>query len=239
MPNKYGWFMTTKDVITLQNYIEMSQGRTGSHSVNEKLVTNKDWILDYKINREQHYVEVTQWNGCEEKIYFQSGEEKEMQEKLDQIQKEQFDKMVEAIDKCVSKSMSDDLNILFLGLAAFLTPASLGLGLFFFGSSFLSLPFKHLKLERNLKLVGWIIDNKKDADSVIHRDVDSKRKTDLSKLTPYIDYSVYPDDAPYSEEMYNNGINLNNIPELSTKQLQKLKKKTISFQERKNNCGEE
>ena len=82
-------------------------------------------------------------------------------------------------------------------------------------------------------MIGWIIDNKKDADSVIHRDVDSKRKTDLSQLTPVVDYSVYPDDAPYAEEMYNNGINLNNISELSTKQLQKLKKKTMSFQEDK------
>ena len=215
----------------MQNYIEMSQGRTGIHNVNEKMVTNEDWIRDYKINREQHYVEITQWNGQEKKIYFGDGEDKEMQEKMDQIQKEQFDKMMEAIDKCGSMSMGDNFGVVFLTFAAFTLVASYKVSIFFICSSFLCLPHKYFKLSKDLNLIGWIIDNKKDVDSVIHRDVDSKRKIDLSQLTPYIDYSVYPDDAPYSEEMYNNGINLNNISELSTKQLKKLKKKTLSFQE--------
>ncbi len=218
----------------MQNYIEMSQRRTGSHTVDEKKVTNKDWIRDYKINREQHYVEITQWNGQEKKISFRSGEDKEMQEKLDQTQKEQFDKMVEAIEKCGNMSMIDNPCDMILVLAFFMSAASYKFSIFLLCSSFLCLPHKYLKLERDLALIGWIIDNKKDVDSIIHRDVDSKRKTDLSQLIPVVDYSAYPSDVLYSEEMYNEGINLNNISELNTKQLRKLKKKTISFQKEEN-----
>ena len=222
----------------MQNYIEMSQGKTGSHYVDEKKVTDKNWILNYKINREQHFAEITKWNGRTNKVYFRRGKDKDMQEKLDRIQKEQFDKMVEAIEKCVKVSVGENviINLGLLGAGVITLPASLSVGGFFASFTLFNWPLRSVKLKRDLHLIGWIIDNKKDVDSVIHRDVDSKRKIDLSQLTPYIDYSVYPDDAPYSEEMYNNGINLNNITELSTKQLQKLKKKTISFQERKNNC---
>ncbi len=223
----------------MQKYIEMNQDSEGNNTINEKGITNKKWILDYKINREQHFVEITQWNGRTKKIYFRSGGDKDIQQTLDKMQKDQFDKMVEAIEKDLKVEITNEtfLNLVFLGLGVAAAPVSLLAGGFFASFTLVSLPSAHLKLKlkRDLHLIGWIIDNKKDADSVIHRDVDSKRKTDLSQLTPVVDYSVYPDDAPYSEEMYNNGINLNNISELSTKQLQKLKKKTMSFQEKKRN----
>lgn len=220
----------------MQKYIEMNQDR--NHAVTEKGVTNKNWILDYKINREHHYVEITQWNGREKKIYFHRGQDKVMQETLDKMQKDQFDKMVEAMEKDLKVSITNDafLNLACLGLGVAAASVSLLAGGFFASFTLLSLPsLEKLKLKRDLHLIGWIIDNKKDVDRVIHHDVDSKRKVDLSQLTPFIDYSVYPNNVPYSEEMYNNGINLNNISELSNRELQKLKRKTMSFQEKKRN----
>ena len=82
--------LDNKGCDNMQNYIAMNRDIEGNNTIDEKSITNKKWILDYKINREQHYVEITQWNGRTKKIYFRSGGDKDIQQTLDKMQKEQF-----------------------------------------------------------------------------------------------------------------------------------------------------
>ena len=86
-----------------------------------------------------------------------------------------------------------------------------------------------LMLKRELKLVSWINDNK---DKV--NEVDSKRETSSNTNTLNMITPKYPTDlVPYSESMYEEGISLNNIDELTNKQLRGLKRKVLRKERRK------
>lgn len=85
-------------------------------------------------------------------------------------------------------------------------------------------------LKREMKLVSWINDNKDDVNAVIREEVYKKmdkpvtNKYAINKPT----YKYPTDSVPYSEEIYENGISLNNIDELSNRELRKLKRKVLS-----------
>lgn len=89
-------------------------------------------------------------------------------------------------------------------------------------------------LKREMNLVSWIYDNSEDVNAVIKEEVDSKIKKPITRENainkPTYDY---PSElVPYPEEIYNEGINLNNIDYLKNRELRKLKRKVIK---RKNN----
>ena len=81
--------------------------------------------------------------------------------------------------------------------------------------TFFTFASKNYKLKRHMNLVEWICDNKEQVDKVV---IGTCADNNISNY-------------PYSEDICNEGINLNNISDISDKQLRKIKKKV------KNNRG--
>lgn len=89
--------------------------------------------------------------------------------------------------------------------------------------------YQPYKLMQELNLVSWIVDNKDDVNKVIKDEVNQviSKPTNASNSINMPSYNYPSNLVSYSKTMYEEGINLNNIDELSNKELKKLKKKVL------------
>ena len=223
-----------KDYITIAN-------KSGTHIVP---FYKTDWIRNYKLDRKSRELTISYWNVEPYFLKIKPDEtkecppekEKEMIAELDDAQREQFDKMYENITKECKRRLKWNMPIATMyltnGILQICTGNFLGASVWAAGSVIYTVPLsitpKSLKLVREMKLVKWIIENRDAVDALIHKEVDEARDVDLSHTAPVVRYDVYPTErTPYSEEMYNEGINLNNIESLDNKTLQEIKKKIL------------
>lgn len=98
------------------------------------------------------------------------------------------------------------------------------------GSIYFRLSYLPYKLKKEIKLVTWVIENKEYVDEVIKTEVERKMPVTTETDTMIPVKQEYPTGlVPYSENLYEEGINLNNIDELNVKVLRKLKKKATKI----------
>ncbi len=206
-----------------------------------------DWVRNYKLDRKSRELTISYWKDGAYLFYIKKDKikicppekEKEMIEELDDMQREQFAKMYEEVTKELKRSLKWNIPIatvyLTNGVLQTCIGNFLGASVWTAGSLIYTVPLtltpKSFKLVREMKLVKWIIENRDAVDALIRREVDEVRDVDLSHTDPIVQYDVYPTNrTPYPEEIYNEGINLNNIESLDNKTLQGIKKKVLKMQ---------
>ena len=204
-----------------------------------------DWIRNYKLNRSNRELTISYWNPDPFLNYKPDtirscppDKEQEMIEELDETQKEQFAKMYDSVMKELKRKLKSNMPLtslyLFNGVLQTCNGNFLNASLWTAGSLIYAIPLtitpRSLKLVHEMKLVNWIIKNKPSVDELIHSEVDKVRDVDLSHVAPIVRYDIYPiERTPYPEEIYNEGINLNNIESLDNKTLQGIKKKILQL----------
>ena len=208
-------------------------------------------IKNYKINRRNNNVEITYMTGCTEykELIDMTGctEYKELidttREELDNKQRYQLEELKSKIYPKVDQKLRFNGPIggayAFNGILNSLFQRW-GLGLIWFSASFFySISFlRPLKLKKDMEISGWIHDNREDVNKIIKEAVERKMdKPQITAETINMPMREYPTEkVPYSESMYEDGISLNNVDELSTYQLYRLKRKVLA--KRKENKNE-
>jgi len=219
-----------KDYITLAN----NNGLAISRSLFEE-----PGIKNYKINRRENNVKITYMTD------FTDYEEltDTTKEELDERQRQYLEKLKTKIYPKVDQRLrvNGPLGGLYFFNAVIQALVNKwGLSLLWLSSSLLysSIFLKPLKIKRDMEISGWIHDNRKDVDKIIRAEVESKMdKPKITADTINMPMRKYPTEkVPYSESMYEDGISLNNVEELSTYQLYRLKRKVLA--KRKENRNE-
>lgn len=219
----------------MKDYVTMA-GNMGLHIYQS--VFDEPEIKNYKINRKNNNVEITYMTGCTtyEELKDTTKEE------LDEKQRQQLEELKSKIYPKVDQKLR--FNGPIGGLYAFngLLNSVLcrwGLGLIWFSASFFySTTFlRPLKLKKDMELSGWIHDNREDVNKIIQAEVERKMdKPQITAETINMPMRKYPTEKVlYSESMYEEGISLNNIDELSIYQLYRLKRKVLAKRKEKRN----
>ena len=109
---------------------------------------------------------------------------------------------------------------IFLSTANFITGNTMGGIAFLLLGTSMSLNKTGSRVYSEMKVISWLLENKDKVDRMIKEDVESYSSKDTMNF-------VYPyEEVLYPREMYEEGINLNNIEDLTTKELKFIKKKT-------------
>lgn len=211
----------------MKNY-ELMAGKAGISIYHS--VFDDPGIKNYKINRRSNHVEITYMNGCT--TYNELTDN--TKEELDAKQRAYLERLKEYIypkieDKkrfngpigglyAINALLNFTLQKWVLGFC-WLTSASL------YSTIFL----RPLKVKRDMELASWIHDNREDVNKVIQKEVEKKMdKPEVDVETINMPRREYPTDkVPYSKEIYEDGISLNNMDELSAFQLYRLKRKVL------------
>lgn len=215
----------------MKNYsrIASKYGVIGSY------MDTSDYVESYKINRNHKFAEIVYMSGWRHTEPLTETTEEELETK----QKNQLLEMRDRLEPKIDSRIRWQGSLLFLyGTNTLLqytvghwfagTCWLLGAGIYFGQCYF---PYK---LKKEMSLVAWIMDNKEYVDQVIQKEVDAKMPKTEETNTMNLIKREYPTDlVPYSENMYEEGINLNNIDELKPRQLKKLKKKAQRIREMK------
>ncbi len=211
----------------MKNYSKIAS----KYGVIGSFMDTSDYIESYRINREHKFAEIVYMSGWRHTEALNEKTEEELEAK----QKEQLKEMQEKLEPKIDSRIRWQGSLLFLyGTNTLLqytvghwfagTCWLLGAGIYFGQTYF---PYK---LKKEMNLVKWIMDNKKYVDQVIQEEVDKKmpKTTETNTMIPV--KQEYPTDlVPYSEKLYEEGINLSNIDELKVKQLKQLKKKATKI----------
>lgn len=193
------------------------------------------YLQSYRINKESKYVELRYMNGL-----------RDIKE-LSDITKEELDKRQRSDLKCIEDDVKEKtaFDIKYNG---FISALYVFVGVFLKGLAnagcyvwltwagyFLAKSLRPLRLRKDIQLAGWIYDNRDKVNEVIHDEVIEKAPNlEITAMTNNAPLQKYPyGEVPYSKEMYDYGIDLNNIDELSNKQLRSLKRKVLKRERRK------
>lgn len=196
------------------------------YGVIDSYMDTSDYIESYKINRKHKFAEIVYMCGWHHTEPLNETTEEELATK----QKEQLEEMRDILEHKIDSRIHWQGSLLFLYSTN--TALQYIMGNWFSGTCWLLVAGIHFgecyfpyKLKKEMSLVSWIIDNKEYVDQVIQKEVDSKMPKTEKTNTMNLIKTEYPTDlVPYSENMYEEGINLNNIDELKPRQLKKLKK---------------
>lgn len=187
-------------------------------------------IKKYKINRQSNHVEITYMNGCT--TYNELTDT--TREELDAKQRAYLESLKEYIYPKVEEKKRFNGPVGFLyGINALLnfTLQKWALGFCWLTSASLysTIFLRPLKVKRDMELASWIHDNRDDVNKVIQAEVEKKMaKPEVNAETINMPRREYPTDkVPYSKEIYEEGICLNNMDELSNFQLHRLKQKVL------------
>lgn len=187
-------------------------------------------IKKYKINRKSNHVEITYMNGAT--TYNQLTETSK--EDLDERQRVYLEKLKEKIYPKVEEKMRFNSPIGFLySFNAILNFALqkwvIGFCWLTSASLYSTIFLRPLKLKKDMELASWIHDNREDVNKIIQKEVEKKMdKPEFDSETINIPRREYPTDkVPYAKEIYEDGICLNNMDELSNFQLRRLKQKVL------------
>ena len=216
----------------MKNYI--NRAKTNGVHIYTSLSEDK-YISKYRLTRQNKYVEIEMINGRREEFEVEEG----TIEELDRSLKKTLDLYKEKVTKKVNENISLKSMLISLHLTNAILNWSLGniisacCWTACTGLTYLQI-HNPLMLKRELKLVSWINENRDKVNEVIREEVDSKREQTTSTNTLNMITPKYPSDlVPYSESMYENGLNLNNIDELTNKQLRNIKRKVLRKERRK------
>lgn len=218
----------------MKNYIEEAK------KINIQLTSVYDinCLQRYYINRKNNYVELHYMNGLCMKEFLDDRDK----EKFDEQQRKDLSLLTEKMDlksRSTIAHYSTMTGIYTVTGATLLALNNLG-GIVWLAWTgyFLSKVIKPLKLKREMQLVGWIYDNKNDVNKIIREEVEAKmERGEITATTNNAPVPKYPtEEVQYSRSMYENGIDLCNIDELSNQQLRKLKRKVKA--KRRNDINE-
>jgi len=195
-----------------------------------------DNVKEYFLCRDNNTIEIKYMNGD-----YKSKQLSEVDmDEINDSQRRALETLKKEIFPAANKKIA--LNGSLCGLHMFNSILHYLNGNYFAGSCWLTssgawffMTYPSYQLKREMKLVSWIYDNKDQVNEVIKEDVQSNMQ--IPELASSNDKNIiyeYPKElVPYSEELYTEGINLNNISELKPRQLRKLKRKTIAKQRHK------
>lgn len=206
----------------MKNYVE--EARRIRINLNERY--NYRYLKNYSINRSRNYLELRYMNGDIDRKF------------LDDHQKEEYDEIqredLRILEENLKEKSGFDIgyNSSIAGVYALIGTTLLannnigGIVWLTWIGYFLTKAIRPLKLRKDIQLAAWIYDNKEDVNEVIRKDVESKmERGEITATTNNAPEPKYPTDlVQYSRSMYENGIDLNNIDELSNQQLRKLKR---------------
>ena len=109
---------------------------------------------------------------------------------------------------------------IFLSTANFITGNTLGGVAFLLLGTSMTLNKTGSKVYSEMKTISWLLENRDKVNAMIREDVDSY-------ITDVTNNFVYPEEEVlYPKVMYEEGINLNNIEDITPKELKLIKKKT-------------
>lgn len=215
----------------MKNYIS----RAKSHGVHIYTSLSEDkYISKYRLTRQNKYVEIEKINGRREEFVVEEGTIEELNHSLEKT----LDFYKEKLNKKINENISFKGILIGLHLTNAILNWSLGniisacCWTACTGIVYLQI-HNPLMLKKELKLVSWINENKDRVNEVIREEVDSKREKTIATNTLNMIASKYPTDlVPYSETMYEEGISLNNIDELTNKRLRSIKRKVLKKERR-------
>ena len=188
-----------------------------------------DYIESYRINKEHKFAEIVYMSGWHHTEALNENTEV----KLESKQKEQLQEMQDKLEPKIDSRIRWQGSLLFLYGTNTLLQYTIGH--WFAGTCWLLGAGIHFgqcyfpyKLKKEMNLVSWIIEHKNQVDEVIKSEVDKYLPKNKNTNTMNPVRCEYPTDlVPYSEKLYEEGINLSNIDELKVKQLKHLQKKVI------------
>ena len=198
-------------------------------------IYDNDYLRKYKIHKEAKYAELFYMGGG----YGIKNLEEVNEESLIKQQREDLREIENQVKQKTDFDVKAGFIVssLYFGTGAVLSAigrSNVVAIWILWGSNFLYKALRPMRLRKDIAMTGWIIDNKEKVDRVLREEVDSKRKPIENTNTLNAIIPKYPTDlVPYSQSMYEEGINLNNIDELSYKTLKKLKR-TVIRRERRN-----
>ena len=177
-------------------------------------------IKKYQLNKENNNIRIEYMNGTTELMPI----EETSLEKLKQKQEQSFKEIKRKTG--IHVGIMNGLKIALLGTNIFLSTAYFidgntrrGVAFLLLGTS-MALNKTGSKAYSEMRLVSWLLDNKDNVNAMIKEDVERYASGDTIKF-------VYPsEEVLYPKEMYEEGINLNNIENLSVNELKLIKKKT-------------
>ena len=199
-------------------------------------------MQSYSINRYSNHVRINYFNGT-------SGYEELDKINLDDLDKkyesdfEEMKEMVVPIAKREAKFYGF-MSALYFGVGValrFLRSYSSGV-IWLTGSGYyFSKASRPWRLQKDIQLTGWNYDHRKQADKIIQSEVlenvnQNKDEMTITNNARMLE-SDYPyEKVPYSKEMYDEGINLNNINDISYRDMKKLKRKVLRLERRNKNA---
>ena len=200
----------------MYNYISLAQ-RNGIHISNKMYDTT---IRKYQLNKENNLVRIEYMDGLTEIVPL----EETSLEQLKQDQEQSFYKIKRKTGVHVGMMNGIKLTLLstdiFLSTANFIIGNTLGGVAFLMLGTSMALNKTGFKVYSEMKTVSWLLKNKDKVDAMIKEEVETYSSKDTMNL-------VYPyKEVLYPIEMYEAGIDLNNIEDLTHKQLKLIKKKT-------------
>ena len=191
---------------------------------------DEEGIKKYKINHQSNHVKITYMNGST--TYNELTES--TKDELDERQRAYLERLKEIIYPKVEEKMRFNSPIGFLYsinaiLNFTLQKWVLGFCWLTSASCYSTIFLRPLKVKRDMELAGWIHDNREDVNKIIQKEVEKKmNKPEFDSETINIPRREYPTDkVPYSKEIYEDGICLNNMDELNNIQLRRLKQKVL------------
>lgn len=200
----------------MYNYIDLARNN-GIH-ISSKMYNTT--IKNYTLTKENNCVKVEYMD--EETKYIPL--EETTLKKIRQEQEIAFRKIKRKVG--IHSGIMNGFKITLLGTDIFLSTANFLIGNVWGGVAFLLLGTSMAlnktgsKVYSEMKVVSWLLENKDKVNAMIRDDVETYTSGDTMNF-------VYPsEEVLYPRDMYEEGINLNNIEDLTTKELKLIKKKT-------------
>jgi len=189
-------------------------------------------ILKYKVVENSPYVEITYFNGYTD---LRSIEEVSIDE-IKMKQCSSFYEMCKDVKGEANDFFSSSLCFCFLMAVNSVAFCEINRPFAAIGSLVCTLPCCILwgspvfRLVKEINDTRWIINNKDIVDKVISEDYD-KAHTVKSNGDTLIPTKILSGELHYPEELYEDGITLNNVDLLSRKEIAKLKRKVMKRKE--------
>lgn len=199
-------------------------------------------MQSYSINRHANYVRINYFDGTTDLKDLDKTD-------LDDLDKKHERDFVEMKEKVVKHAKHEStfygiMSVVYFGVGVALRFfRSYASGVIWLTGSgyYFSKASRPWRLKKDIQLTGWIYDHRKQADKVIQSEVlenvnQNKDDMTMTNNARMLD-SDYPyEKVPYSKEMYDEGINLNNINDISYRDMKKLKRKVLRLERRNNNA---
>ena len=186
-----------------------------------------NYLKNYHINKERNFVELTYMNGQTIREFLdertKESFDRRQRSDLDRIQKEVYEKTTSTI------SYNSTISVVYALTGTTLLALNNVGGIVWLTwiGYFMSKAAKPMRLRNDIKLASWIYDNKEAVNEVIREEVE--RQMDKSNVNVETNNALEPE-YPYTKviyprNIYEEGIDLNNIEELQNSTLRKLKRK--------------